>query len=520
MASVEHVLSSLSGPPPPAGMLYYPRGYMLQGMGKWQKRSLVAAALPWLCCAESVLLHVFTESACSCTTTCGVNVRGSVVEDFGLCGWKATVLGLLYFLPGWFLGAATAGWASDRWGRRPALVVFMLLSVVSTFLVASSNCFALYAVARSAMGFSYGGACIVSYVLGCEIVPTAWLSLVGVGFFNLWFVLGAIALPAFASLVSGWATLYVLVGAQAVVATIVVYALVPESPKWLVLRGRCVEAHESLCAAARMEKSAAGSEAVRSMLVQIDEGGGEEAPREADESMTMFGMFRRPRMAFITLVAFFAWLAVGAVYYGLSFIAGDLPGDLYVNALLSGLVELPGSVLGNILVEMPCLGRRGSTTACFAIAAGACAIAAFSAGAARTVVAFVGKAHITAVFCVLYVYGAELLPTPVRNTGMGMSSQIARVGSGAATGLVTAVPIKVAMIIFTILAALAALATRWVLPETFGFPLPHTIDDVTTGRGRQGDIKLSSAASDDFQSVIDPLHPYDPHEPPEANTKI
>jgi hypothetical protein len=36
----------------------------------------------------------------------------------------------------------------------------------------------------------------------------------------------------------------------------------------------------------------------------------------------------------------------------------------------------------------------------------------------------VGKGGITAAFLVIYVYGAEVFPTTLRSTGMGISSQV------------------------------------------------------------------------------------------------
>ena len=43
--------------------------------------------------------------------------------------------------------------------------------------------------------------------------------------------------------------------------------------------------------------------------------------------------------------------------------------------------------------------------------------------------ALIGKSCITGAFGTLYVWSAELYPTVVRNSGMGSSSAIARVGS-------------------------------------------------------------------------------------------
>ena len=46
-----------------------------------------------------------------------------------------------------------------------------------------------------------------------------------------------------------------------------------------------------------------------------------------------------------------------------------------------------------------------------------------------TSLTMIGKAAITASFSVIYVYTAELFPTPVRHIAVGSSSMMARVGS-------------------------------------------------------------------------------------------
>lgn len=45
-----------------------------------------------------------------------------------------------------------------------------------------------------------------------------------------------------------------------------------------------------------------------------------------------------------------------------------------------------------------------------------------------TVLALIGKMGLTAGFSTIYIYSAELFPTVVRNSGMGASSCMARVG--------------------------------------------------------------------------------------------
>lgn len=63
--------------------------------------------------------------------------------------------------------------------------------------------------------------------------------------------------------------------------------------------------------------------------------------------------------------------------------------------------------------------------------------AATSAGnTAATTVVMIGKFMIAGSFAIIYNYTAELFPTPVRNTALGVGSMCARL-SGALTPLIT-----------------------------------------------------------------------------------
>ena len=239
-------------------------------------------------------LHIFTEAQydgcdgqCEACTDPAAPQRGSVAFDFALyCDdeWKAVSLGVLYFLPGWFLGAALMGAASDRYGRRPALLASLVVSVLSTLGSAVAPGFATYALARTLMGFAYGGTGVVSYVLGCELMPADWLSIIGVGFFNVYFVLGEAGIVAVAVAVKSWRLLTGVVGAQALLCLPLTLFLMPESPKWLISQGRGDEAKAILLAAARSDGPAAVSAMGQVIYEERDNGGGEGgAASEAEE---------------------------------------------------------------------------------------------------------------------------------------------------------------------------------------------------------------------------------------------
>lgn len=159
--------------------------------------------------------------------------------------------------------------------------------------------------------------------------------------------------------------------------------------------------------------------------------------------------------------------------------AANLNGNVYANFILVNLTDLP-SILVTILA-MDVVGRRLCCLISFTlaglgcIAAGICA----SAGYHMTTVAMtmVGKFGAAAAFNIVFVYGAELFPTVVRNTGIGLTSASARVGSIIAPIVSTlGVDNQLAVSLILGVPALLAAALNLLLPETCGAHLPQTIE--------------------------------------------
>ncbi len=162
-------------------------------------------------------------------------------------------------LVGCILGAALAGVLSDRFGRRPVLIVAGLLFFLSALLAAIPQSFAMLAVARLIGGLGVGLASVVAPMYISEFAPPKWRGRL-VTFYQLSIVLGILL-----AYLSNWAVLcvaqlnppalrhwpwlhWVLVaecwrgmfGAEMLPAAIfsLLLLFVPESPRWLVQAGR------------------------------------------------------------------------------------------------------------------------------------------------------------------------------------------------------------------------------------------------------------------------------------------
>ncbi|XP_030425796.1 solute carrier family 22 member 15-like isoform X5 [Gopherus evgoodei] len=172
------------------------------------------------------------------------------------------------------------------------------------------------------------------------------------------------------------------------------------------------------------------------------------------------------------------------VYYGLTFSAGELGGNLYLNVALYGLIEVPAFPLCMFFIEKSWSGRRKTTTSFLIFAGFACIFTIFlpdNSGFffSPTLLALCGKLTISAAFNIVYIYTSELYPTVVRNAGLGVCSMTCRFGGVLAPfvpSMKTLNP-SVPFMVFGISGVSAGFLTL-LLPETLNKPIAESIEDL------------------------------------------
>lgn len=174
----------------------------------------------------------------------------------------------------------------------------------------------------------------------------------------------------------------------------------------------------------------------------------------------------------------FNWGVNSMVYYGLSLSTNDMGVDNYIAFFVSAAVELPAYLACLFLLYTP-LGRR-FTTSGFEILGGiACFITMFLPyGGLRLAIAMAGKFAISASFALIYVYAAEVFPTPLRSAGIGFCSAAARVAAIICPMILLLGEYydRLPLFIFSGCSVLAGLLVL-LLPETQDTSLPETIEE-------------------------------------------
>jgi len=166
-----------------------------------------------------------------------------VLADWGI-GREAFGPAMSAALLGSSFGSSIGGGLGDRYGRKNVLVAATLLFGLCTVLAAYTNTVMGMTLLRLAGGFGFGAALPTSVALVSEWLPTrararvAGMTSTGT---PLGGMLGAAFLIGLVSMV-GWRGCFVLFGVVSLLFGLLAWIALPESPSYLVSRGRAARA--------------------------------------------------------------------------------------------------------------------------------------------------------------------------------------------------------------------------------------------------------------------------------------
>ncbi|XP_077975194.1 solute carrier family 22 member 15-like [Styela clava] len=278
-------------------------------------------------------------------------------------------------------GTIVFGQLSDRYGRKKISVIGYILVLIFQVITGLCQNWQQFAVCRAISGFLVGGLSVVTTILIQETTGS-----------KLWVLNGALGAIGFtanmlaflwvAYLYPSWRQMYFITTIPGILGFVFLY-IVPESPRWLLSRGKPDSAEEVMQKLSRWNGS---PHTDRLMLQQNYEYAQQEQDASRDEEGSIIDLVRKPVLRYRAAILSLQWA-----------------------------------------------GRR-RTLVCFMGLAALCMFVMYivSFGQDRsnyklTLLVF-GKLGICGAFDLIYVYTAELFPTVVRNVGLGSMSFWARVG--------------------------------------------------------------------------------------------
>nr|XP_048714756.1 solute carrier family 22 member 6-B-like isoform X3 [Caretta caretta] len=266
-----------------------------------------------------------------------------------------------------------------------------------------------------------------------------------------------------------------------------------ESARWLVIAGRPDEAVKQLKRVARINRK---KEEGNKLNIEVLRSNMQKEIASTKSSYTFIDLVRTPVVRRISFCLCFVWFSTSFAYYGLAMDLQNFGVNIFLIQMVFGAVDFPAKFISVLTISF--IGRR-FTQALTLILAGLSILANIfvpqDLKTLRTVLAVFGKGSLAASFNCVYLYTSELYPTVIRQTGMGLSNTMARLGS------ITAPLVKMLeeyvpflpLIIYGAAPIISGIAATF-LPETLNVPLPETITEVETRprhlRGEEQQMKI------------------------------
>ncbi|KAH7707510.1 sugar transporter [Aphelenchoides avenae] len=392
---------------------------------------------------------------------------GTITEEFNLAGPASSLADLTTssFLLGNVVGASLAR-LSDKYGRRPVLIVGLLLvGIIGCLSSFMPEVYSL-SIMRFLQGVSYTTCGLANWVLAYESVPRSLHAYSTLAFGLAW-VFGYVAVAPLAYIFPCWRSLIIATSAPCIVFAVAYVFWLPESFQFLVLKNRREEVDAWISAANRWSrKPQAPVKVDLDLLLASSHVAALTLHREKPCGLFRY-LVKDTTLLIYTVVLAYLWATDTFVYFGLSLFSTQLAGNQYANYVYSGLIEIPAYVIAPFCLNR--FGRRAFVAACQCVTS-VCflLLPAFGMGSIWSLgLWLVGKCAVSCAFLSLFVFASEVFPTAHRNGCIGLCEVVARLGgvfSPAIRTLSVVSPIAPSLLC-GVSAGLASMLT-FILPET------------------------------------------------------
>lgn len=138
--------------------------------------------------------------------------------------------------------------------------------------------------------------------------------------------------------------------------------------------------------------------------------------------------FKSQRNKFLSLCII--WFIICGVYFGNTVNIKNLPGNIFVNSCINGIVEFSAMILGGYLMNNPSFGRK-KTLIYVSISFFICyfIIAFFSNNFSLVFFSFIAKLALGAGLNILFVLSGESYPNTIKNYGYAFNTACGKTGA-------------------------------------------------------------------------------------------
>ncbi|XP_055853826.1 organic cation transporter protein [Episyrphus balteatus] len=317
----------------------------------------------------------------------------------------------MFFLLGVASGGILSGYLSDKFGRKTMLFISAVLQTIFGLALYFANSFELYLILRTLLGLVSVSVTYAGLILAIEYVDGKWRTIAGM--YNLFpLPISYMLISGIAYLTQDYQKLQLCIGFPGIFLCFL-WFVVPESPRWLLCKGRVQEVKKIVESAAAFNGRQLPENYEKILTPPVQE----ESTRH-----DFWCLFRSRYLRRITICFWLIWFTMNLVYYGLILNMNTFGGNVYLNSALAGLVEIPAIAIAMYIIMK--VGKKWLFCGTLVGAGIACLCAAITEGQddilwLKITFLMIGKFTISAGNTIMPVYTAELYPTAIRNVGVG-----------------------------------------------------------------------------------------------------
>nr|KAF6335784.1 hypothetical protein mPipKuh1_015928 [Pipistrellus kuhlii] len=406
----------------------------------------------------------------------------SIINEFDLvCGEDfSPEAAQSMFMTGLLTGALIFGFIGDKLGRYPCILLSNLGIIIFGFGTSFVTSINQYLFFRFGLSHSLVGHAISSMALTVEWVVgehRAHSIILSQSFYSL----GLMFLSGLGYTFPHWRLVFVF-GTAPVLFLVSFIWILPESPRWLLVKGKVEEAKQELLSAAERNKRTIPLPLLDKLQV----------PGKKVANASILDFYSNSQLRKVTLVMVIVWFTVGHSYSTLTLKMEAFGVKQQLIEIIPGMMGMPARLCGIFLFEH--FGRKWSMAGALFQGSFMNLLIPFIPSDLKTtllLLILVGQLSLSTSISMFFAYSAEILPTVLRATGLGLVTLAWASGIIVSLALMTWSPPYISNYIGYV-STILSLSLFYMLPETQNLPHVDILEHFSIyKRSRRSNKKLS-----------------------------
>lgn len=418
--------------------------------------------------------------------------KWSIVAEWSLVCEKEFLTSMMrnIYLGGMMLGGIFFGVLSDGFGRRWAMLACLYSQSLIGIGLYFVEEFWVFVGLRCAQGVFIQGLFSVTYSLAVELVGPCWRSSALFVIRAFW-CLGFMMFIVVTRYVEHWRFVQLVVNIPTM-ATLLYIWFIPESTRWLLLKGNVKHAEKITASIISYNSLKVDPTSIKAEMETVSK----EIVFNGD-SRRSTNLFQASRISVRLVVVSFAFFSVSMCSYGMSYHVPVLLGNRYLDMFMLAGIELGALLLAYVMIW----SFGGHTPLCLFLSL--CGIISISIVLVSECLAdnsvnidsvviglsLLGQASVASSYITLLLYTCQIFPTVIRTSAIGSCTVSTGAGSLLAPYAFTLVQYLVqdgsSLVSFVTLGVLCLIAAVliFLLPDKSDTNLPDTIKEAITVSG-------------------------------------